>query len=204
MVLLRLEVDELLSALLEDGVHEALQAEGAQLAVGDAAAADGAGAVGRADDDVVAQRQQLVEDAVVEVLRPLPTLPGPAEVCASDVAHEEGVTGADKNRLTSRGEVRDGVGGASRGVAGGVDRRDLQLSDAELLPVPDLFPILELGPGAVVDLRTGHAGELEGADDVVLVPVGLEDVLDADSVPLGQVDVDPAVPHGVDDEGLVP
>ncbi len=84
-----------------------------------------------------------------------------------------------------------------------MDGGRLQLPEAELLSVLHDVAVIELGPGPVVDLRPRQAGELQGADDVVLVAVGLEDVPDVHALPLGDVCVDLAVPPRVDDHGLV-
>ena len=202
VLLLDLEPDELLPIQLQNGVHEALQTNGAHLPVCYLATADGAWAVSGAEDDVVPQGEEPVEDAVVEVLGPLPLLPGAPEVCSTGVVDEEGVASADEDGLLPDCCIRHGDRDIARCVAGGVDGGHLELANLELLPVGDDLPVLELGPGAVVDVRPSEVRELQGADDVVLVAVGLEDMPDVHPLPLGDVDVDLAVPPGVHDDGL--
>jgi hypothetical protein len=52
----------------------------------------------------------------------------------------------------------------------------------------------------VPDFSAGPCGQLERADDVILVPVGLQDVGDAQVLPGGLLDVDIAIAPWIDDD----
>ena len=116
----------------------------------------------------------------------------------ADGALEEDVGGEDVGAVDQEGEV-------AGGVAGGVDRLDLEPAGVELLAVAedhldlssssargrrvgDQRRVAELGP------RLGEAG------DVVAVRVGDEDVGDLDPVALGALEQRPEVVVAVDQD----
>ena len=87
-------------------------------------------------------------------------------------------------------------------MARGVECDDLQCADPELLAISECLPVLPGEPRTVVYPGTGDPGEFNGAGNVVLVPVGLENLPDPDPLVLCDLLVDLAVSPGVDNKSL--
>jgi len=87
-------------------------------------------------------------------------------------------------------------------VAGRLQDLELERADLEYLTFADAGAELKLLPCPVEDLRPGRAGEVPGADDIILVLMRLEDLRDLHALALGDVRVDLAVAPRIDDNHL--
>ena len=75
-----------------------------------------------------------------------------------------------------------------------------RLSQVDLLALLDSSSIIEVQI-AVQDLCAGERFQLPGTGYIVLVAMGLQDVGDPQSRPVGDIQVDLTVPTGIDDRG---
>jgi hypothetical protein len=198
-------VDEgVLGVELQRAVVAALEADGGGGVGRQATSAHRPGVVGGIEEKMVGQSEQPVGQRSVQRARH--RLDGlvalGVEVGASRVADEQGVAGEHEPRLVTAGVVGHEVGVVRGRVAGGGDRLQVGVAQADDLSVGERV-MLELDPGALreIGLRAGAGGESGEAGDVVGLQVRLEDGHDRGALCLGRRDVladeiDMRVDHG--------
>jgi hypothetical protein len=130
------------------------------------------------------------------------------EVRPSDVADEQRVAGQHGPWLRRAPAVDQRERGVLRPVAGGVQRADGDVAEAQLPPVVErLVGVVGRGEPVDVDRRPGRRGEAPVAGDVVGVVVRLQDVRDSDAHVAGErevlLDVELGIDHGRDARALV-
>ncbi len=84
-------------------------------------------------------------------------------------------------------------------MAGCVEDRELDVAQLELVTLVHRVAVLEVELTAMVDFSSGAAGQLERADDVVLVAMRLEDVGDLRSPAVGDFQIFVDITAGIDD-----
>ena len=124
------------------------------------------------------------------------------EIRPADVADKKRVTGKDHQGAVPALPVVEDIACAVRGMPRGMQGDDLQCPDPELLAVVERLPIGPGEPRTMVYPGSGDPREFTRADDIVLVPVSLEDLPDPDPMVLCDPAVDIAVSPGVDDKRL--
>ena len=197
------EMDELgLSAREKGVVGAALLADGGGALGTHLAAAERAGSVGGEDLGVVGELEEFFVEALVEHRCKFLRAVVAGEIGAADVADEEGVSGEDGSRGCGLGEVGEDGADAFDGVAGGVEEVETGVAELEGIAFFDRG----MGEGGVgvlaeIDAGVGALGEFVVAGDEVGVEMGLDDVLDAETLLAGEVEVEVYIALWVDDGG---
>jgi len=123
--------DKTLPVELETGVVSPLETDGRQFQVCDLPTADRPGAVGRADNDAIPEREYLPMEGVVKS----PCCPfcflWPEEVSPPHVTCKEGVPREDDQGVARDGEIAHDEGYALAGVAGRLEDCQFQAPDAK-------------------------------------------------------------------------
>ena len=192
--LVGLRGDEFLAAHREERVRRPLVADGRERQVADPHAADRTGAVRRADDRAIGKREELVVERVEERGGVGGRIVA-HQVRPADGAHEESIPREDRERTVPVvQDERQGLGG----VAGGLEHLERDLADLDTVAVADGPAVREGGARPVVDGRARAKSELGRTDEVVLVPVRLEDAGDLHLARGCMLEVDSTVATGVD------
>src|ERR1035437_1076925 len=100
------------------------------------------------------------------------------------------------------GRVRNSVRHAFISVAGGVECREQQLADTELLAVINDASVLPVESRTVKDLCVGEITKPRRPADEVLVAVGFKDVADLQTFAAGDVHIYLAVTARINDRGI--
>ena len=170
------------------------------------ATAERAGAVGRVDEGVVREREQLLVQRVVEQpgeIGGLPTERG-GEVGAADIADEQRVAGQHgMRRRRAIGLVVDDDGDRLGRVTRRLQGLQAHLSEPDRVAVAQRHEVV-LGRRSLSQVHAGAdaIAQLEVAGDEVGVEVGQHDVADAQPELRRPLEVDVDVPARVDDRGL--
>ena len=141
--------------------------------------------MGGEDLDGVGQGQDLLLDGPAEGRRRRLRLgPAPEEIRPGQVAHEEGPAGQQQGGLVGRGgAIVHEQADVLRRVPGRVQDLDAHLTQLELLAVGEgAVVVAELGLGRAEQLDVAPGGDLGEAGQVVVVPVGVEGVGDAQAL----------------------
>src|SRR5690606_13500040 len=161
----------------EDRVVRALEAEGRLIALGDVAAAHRARAVRRKEQGLVAERQDLLVNGVVQKAGVLSRLLPVRQIRAARLTDEEPVAGEDAPRTIGRLLDEDGVAHALRRVARRVEGAEAKAAERKFLAVGEAYvSVTEELAASVDDRGAGDPGELRRSKDEVLLPVRLDHV----------------------------
>src|SRR5438876_6185776 len=150
---------------------------------------EGAGAMGRIDEQLIGKRQEPVVQRVVEMGAEVVGCPPErsSQVGAADVTDEQSVPGEDGVGfggvlLEIEGQDRDGLDG----VAGGFEHLQAQSREVERIAVRHRHEgVFRLGARSEMDGRAATVAQFQMAGDEVGVEVGEEDVADLKAKFLG-------------------
>jgi hypothetical protein len=111
-----------------------------------------------------------------------------------------------KDGLFTDTPVGEGDGDALVGMAGGVEDLQKHISEMERFALLHRISVGEWKTATVVDFRASAIREFRGANNVVLIPMGFENMGDAAPLPVSDVHIDTAIPTGIDYRGgaLIP
>src|SRR5208337_136847 len=190
--------DEGLAIKSQPGIGDSLVACRCERVVCYLAAADGPGTMGRADDHAIAEREDLVPDAVMDLCCHLGFSLRPVEVRPPNLAGKEGVPAEDHTGAVGDFPVPQDQRDTLLGMPGGLQDFELERTERKYVILMHGVSKCESRLVTVIDLCPAPVLEFERTAHVILVPVRLEDVGDGQFMAGGSFSIDVNVASRVD------
>ena len=166
------------------------------------AAAYGSGPMGRTEDHLIAQGEDLQHDSVKDLFCHLLFSGITKKICPRNIPGKERVAAEYQIRGLSALQVTDNKGDTLFGVPGCFEDLNGKEPEGKCIPVMHCIAICKIHCSPVEDLCPAPVCERKGSYDVVLVPVRLKNMRDGTAVPGCSFKVDITVPPGIDDYGF--
>src|SRR5690554_6888817 len=128
------------------------------------------GSMGRVQQNMIAKREDLLKNTVVEQAGNLCSALG-IKVGASDIADKQCVTGEDRHRLFTEFQIAEHQRDAFIRVSGGFENSQREFAEFKDLPFGNGITVFEGKISAVIDRRTGLLHEFARADHKIFVAV---------------------------------